>query len=123
MAKVLLVEDDHDLSDTLRDWLECIDYSVETAYSGPEALEKMGSARYDVVVLDWQLPDMLGVDVLKEYRAAGGKDKVLMLTGNRESGSREAGLSAGADDYLPKPFNLDQLMERLEAVLKMPGHL
>lgn len=120
MAKILLVEDDEDLSGTLKDWLECIQHTVETAYTGPEALDKMRSERFDVIVLDWQLPEMLGVEVCRQYRSGGGQDRILMLTGNREAGSKEAGLKSGADDFLPKPFNLDQLMERLEAVLKMP---
>ncbi|SRR5579875_3622412 len=118
MARILLVEDDLDLSDTLKDWLECSEHTVDTAYSGPEALDKMQAGRYDVIVLDWQLPVMAGPEVVRRYRSGGGKDRVLMLTGNREAGSRDAGLSAGADDYLPKPFNLDQLSERLRSILE-----
>lgn len=117
MPRILLVEDDHDLSDTLKDWLEINDFLVETAYTGPDALAKMLSDRYDLIVLDWQLPDMLGVDVLREYRSGGGKDKVILLTGNRDAATKEKGLQAGADDYLPKPFNLEQLMTRMEEVI------
>lgn len=121
MAKILLVEDDIDLSDTLKDWLECINHTVETAYNGPDALKMMLASQFDIIVLDWQLPDMLGVEVCRQYRTGGGKDKVLMLTGNRDASAKEAGLSAGADDYLPKPFNLEQLMKRMEEVLQRPS--
>ena len=121
MAKILLVEDDIDLSDTLKDWLECINHTVDTAYNGVDALAKMQSGTYDIIVLDWQLPEMLGVEVCRQYRSGGGKDRVLMLTGNRDQSAREAGISAGADDYLPKPFNLDQLMKRMQEILSRPN--
>jgi DNA-binding response OmpR family regulator len=117
MTKILLVEDDADLSDTLKDWLECQGYSVETAFNGPDALSGMKSNSFDVIVLDWQLPDMAGVDVCRQYRAAGGKDFILMLTGNRDVTARQAGLEAGANDFLPKPFNLDQLGKRIHQLL------
>lgn len=120
MAKILLVEDDIDLSDTLKDFLECQSYEVATAFTGPDALAKMLAEPFDVVVLDWQLPDMLGVDVCKEYRSAGGKNKVLMLTGNRDASAKLAGMRAGANDFLPKPFNLSDLIAHLEKVLAMP---
>lgn len=112
-----MVEDDQDLSDTLKDWLECMSHSVDTAFTGPEALERMRAGRYDVILMDWQLPDMLGVNVVKEYRSGGGADTVLMLTGQRDLNARKAGLEAGANDFLPKPFTLDQLLKRLQEML------
>ena len=121
MASILLVEDDRDLSDTLKDYLEDSDFQVETAYTGPDALSKMLNGRFDLIVLDWQLPDMLGVDVVTKYRSDGGKDRVLMLTGNRDAAAREKGLKAGADDYLSKPFNLKQFSQRLQEMIDRPN--
>ena len=120
MSRILLVEDDVDLSETLKDWLECNGHSVDTAYSGPDALAKMLAEAYDVIVLDWQLPDMLGVEVCRQYRAGGGKDRLLMLTGNRDAGAKALGLEAGADDFMSKPFNLNQLTSRLSDILGRP---
>lgn len=117
MAKILLVDDDADLAETLADLISMLDHEVEVVGEGGAALQKLNSVQYDLILLDWQLPDMTGVDVCSQYRAAGGKGRVLMLTGMRDTASREAGKAAGADDFLTKPFTVDQISERLEAML------
>jgi two-component system, OmpR family, response regulator len=117
MANILLVEDDTDLSETLQDWLAFQQHTVEAVYNGPEALEQMRFGSYDIVVLDWQLPGMDGIDVLKHYRSEGGALKVLMLTGRTEAKEIKLLLEAGATDYMAKPFNLKDLSARIEKIL------
>ncbi|MBY0546378.1 MAG: response regulator [Candidatus Obscuribacterales bacterium] len=117
MANLLLVEDDTDLSETLQDWLVFQKHVVEAVYTGPEALEQMRFGAFDLVILDWQLPGMNGIDVLKSYRDEGGKMPVLMLTGRTEQKEIQALMTAGATDYMAKPFNLKDLSARVEALV------
>lgn len=117
MANLLLVEDDTDLSETLQDWLLFQKHVVEAVYTGPEALEQMRFGSFDLVILDWQLPGMNGIDVLKSYRDEGGKMPVLMLTGRTEAKEIQALMAAGATDYMAKPFNLKDLSARVEAIV------
>lgn len=117
MAKLLLVDDDADLAETLADLFSMLDHEVHVFGEGGPALEAMNAGQFDLILLDWQLPDMQGVDVCKRYRDAGGQSRILMLTGMRDAASRDAGRAAGADDFLIKPFTLDQITQRLEAML------
>src|SRR5262252_11181355 len=104
MAKVFLIDDDVALLNIVKDWLVHEKHTVETVTSGREALEFLATYPYDMIILDWGLPDIGGDEVLKRYRAQGGVAPVLMLTGKGELEDKEAGLDAGADDYLTKPF-------------------
>lgn len=117
MANILLVEDDTDLSETLQDWLVFQQHTVEAVFTGTEALEQMRFSTYDIVVLDWQLPGMNGIDALKIYRDEGGKMPVLMLTGRTEAKEIKALMDAGATDYMAKPFNLKELSARVEQII------
>ena len=117
MANILLVEDDTDLSETLQDWLVFQQHTVEAVYTGTEALELMRFSTYDIVVLDWQLPGMNGIDVLKIYRSEGGKMPVLMLTGRTEAKEIQSLMDAGATDYMAKPFNLKELSARVQQII------
>jgi DNA-binding response OmpR family regulator len=118
MARILVVEDDEDLSERLKDWLVFQKHIVETAHDGNEALEQMEFGQWDVIVLDWHLPGMDGPDVCKLYRSKGGGTPILMLTGRDGSAAKVAGLQAGANDFLPKPFHLKELSERLNTLLQ-----
>jgi len=120
MARILLVDDDEDLAQTLAEVFEILGHDVRVLTCGGEALEAMQAERFDAILLDWQLPDMTGLEVCRQYRQAGGRDKVLLLTGMRDVASKEAGKAAGANDFLSKPFTLDQLTERLDALLSSP---
>lgn len=117
MANILLVEDDTDLSETLQDWLMFQQHTVEAVFTGTEALEQMRFSTFDIVVLDWQLPGMNGIDVLKQYRSEGGKMPILMLTGRTEAKEIKALMDAGATDYMAKPFNLKELSARVEQIV------
>jgi len=118
VSKILLVEDDKDLSLTISKWLEQQNYSVDTAFDGTEGYEYLKRGRYEVVILDWQLPGMTGVELAKKFRAEGGATAILMLTGKGRVEEKEEGLDAGADDYLTKPFNMRELTARIRALLR-----
>lgn len=118
MAKVLIVEDDPGVCETVKDWLENQFHSVEIAGCGEEALEYLRSYDFDVIILDLYLPDIDGLEVLQKYRAKGGAARVLILTGRNEVNDRERGLDLGADDYLGKPFHPRELAARLRALIR-----
>lgn len=120
MAKILLVEDDAGLCKMIKDWLGRDRYQVEVSSDGAEALEKLQFYQFDLVILDWQLPSMSGVEILKQYRQSGGLTPVLMLTGKGELTDKEEGFDAGADDYLTKPFHMKELSARIRALLRRP---
>ncbi|MBX9941173.1 MAG: response regulator transcription factor [Candidatus Obscuribacterales bacterium] len=123
MPKILLVEDDLDLADMLESWLSGEKYTVEVANDGAIGLELLRMSGFDVVVLDWDLPSMAGIDVLKEYRKGGGLAPIIMLTGKSEIADKESGLGTGADDYLTKPFAVRELSARIRALLRRPQGL
>ena len=121
MPKILLVEDDLELSGKICEWLEFEHYSVEQCPNGADARELLKDYAYDVIIIDWGLPDKNGVEVITEYRAAGGATPILMLTGKSSISEKETGLDSGADDYLTKPFHIKELSARLKALLRRPG--
>ncbi|MCC7527906.1 MAG: response regulator transcription factor [Candidatus Melainabacteria bacterium] len=121
MAKILLVEDDNDMCQQIESWLKHEQHAVEIVKEGPEAADRLKFYKYDVVILDWQLPGMSGVDVLKQFRNQGGSTPVLMLTGKGNIEEKEQGLDSGADDYLTKPFHFKELSARLRAMLRRPA--
>lgn len=118
MPKVLIVEDDVRLARVIDDWLTGESYAVDHVVSGPAALEKLKAVQYDVLILDWQVPGLTGLEVCKEYRANGGAGVVLMLTGKKEIANKEEGLDSGADDYVTKPFHMRELSARLRALMR-----
>jgi len=120
MVKVLVVEDDELVSGLISDCLKLDHYDVEVVANGKEASDRLKLYNYDLIVLDWQLPEESGMDVCQKYRASGGNTPIIMLTGKRSIDDKEAGLNAGADDYLTKPFNARELVARVRAVLRRP---
>lgn len=121
MARILVVEDSPEVANSVKDWLTAENHSVDLATDGQEALYYLKGAEYDVVVLDWELPKLSGIEVCKQYRASGGKSPVIMLTGKRDVDDRITGLDAGCDDYLPKPFQSRELSARIRALLRRPA--
>lgn len=122
MAKILLVEDEIDLADAIKDWLEEEELNcVEHVADGEEALSKLDQRAYDLIILDLLLPRLDGMQVCKKYRDKGGTVPILMLTAKSSLASKEAGLDAGADDYLTKPFQLRELAARTRALLRRQG--
>lgn len=120
MAKVLLVEDDEELSEVLKHTLVSRGFTVQTVSDGNSALALLKVNHYDVIVLDWMMPGLSGVDVCKRLRSNGNKCPILMLTARTTDDDIEEGLDAGADDYLTKPFENKVLAARLRALLRRP---
>ena len=118
MIRLLVVDDDPALSRTLRRALTVEGYAVDCASDGLEALECLGEAAYDAVVLDVSMPKLDGLAVCRRLRERRDRTPVLMLTARDEVRDRVSGLDAGADDYLIKPFALDELNARLRALLR-----
>lgn len=116
--RLLLVEDDVLLGDGIRNGLKQQDFAVEWLRDGESAVRSLLHEHYDAVVLDLGLPKKHGLDVLREIRAKGIKLPVLILTAQDAVEDRITGLDAGADDYLVKPFDLDELYARIRALLR-----
>ena len=123
MAKVLIVEDDKQLSALIVDWLTGEKYATEAVYKGTDGLERLKFYKYDVVILDWDLPGLSGVEVCRQFREEGGTTPILMLTGKKEITDKAQGLDSGADDYLTKPFDVIELSARLRALLRRPKRM
>ncbi len=123
MSKILLVEDDDLVLEAVADTLETNNYLVEKVRDGQEAADRLKIYSYDLAILDIGLPKINGFDVCKNYRAAGGITPILMLTGKGDIEDKVAGLDAGADDYLPKPFHMRELLARVKSLLRRPAGL
>ena len=119
--KVLLVEDDVELSSALTRVLTRRGMVIDACSDGAQALERLGQRRYDVAILDLGLPVMDGLQLLMRLRARGQNIPVLVVTARGGVGDKVAGLNAGADDYLAKPFDLDELEARLRALCRRAG--
>ncbi|GGG67196.1 DNA-binding response regulator [Salipiger pallidus] len=116
--RVLIVEDDEVLSDGLTVGLRLQGFSPEAVATCADAGHALGADRFEAMVLDLMLPDGSGLDLLRDLRDRGSDLPVLMLTARDGLGDRVAGLDAGADDYLGKPFELPELSARLRALLR-----
>ncbi len=121
MAKVLIVDDDPKLLNMLRRTLAYEGFHVMTATNGNEALGEVQAHRPDVIVLDWMMPGMDGVQVMKHLRSMNDKTLILMLTARDAVENRVEGLENGADDYLVKPFAPTELIARIHALLRRPA--
>ena len=116
--RVLVVDDDRAVRDSLRRSLEFNDFEVVTAADGAEALAVIGNVEPDVVVMDVMMPRLDGLETTKALRAAGNNIPILVLTARDAVADRVDGLDAGGDDYLTKPFALEELLARLRALLR-----
>jgi DNA-binding response OmpR family regulator len=121
--RVLLVEDDRRLAESLRRSLRESRMAVDTVHNGEDAMEAASSNRYDVIVMDVMLPRLTGIEVTRGLRNERLETPILMLTARDAVDDRVAGLEAGADDYLVKPFELREVIARLRALMRrhLPG--
>ena len=116
--RILVVDDDRAVRESLRRSLQFNGYQVDLANDGQQALESVSSARPDAMVLDVMMPRVDGLEVCRRLRGTGDDLPILVLTARDTVSDRVAGLDAGADDYLPKPFALEELLARLRALLR-----
>jgi DNA-binding response OmpR family regulator len=116
--RVLLVEDERRISAYVKRGLEEEGYAVDAVYTGQEALDWAEASIYDLIILDILLPELDGISVCREIRKRGDRTPVLMLTARDTVDNRVAGLDAGADDYLVKPFAMKELLARLRAITR-----
>lgn len=116
--RVLLVEDEESIAAPLVQGLREEGYYVDRAVDGPGGLKRAMTETYDVLMVDWRLPGLDGLTLIDRLRTAGVAVPVLMLTALRDVDHRVAGLDAGADDYLTKPFSFEELLARLRALVR-----
>jgi two-component system, OmpR family, response regulator MprA len=120
-ARVLLAEDDRGVRESLERALRYEGFEVVTAADGRQTLDRARSENPDLLVLDVMMPELDGLEVSRRLRSGGSRLPILMLTARSEVSDRVAGLEAGADDYLVKPFALDELLARMRALLRRTG--
>ena len=116
--RILVVDDESSIVDAVATALRYEGYDVEEAASGREALAKVAEHEPDVVVLDWMLPDIEGIEVGRRIRALGSRCAILFLTAKDATENKVEALRAGGDDYVTKPFSLAELVARVEAILR-----
>lgn len=116
--KLLYAEDEKSMSEAVTDILEYHNYIVDAVYNGKDALDYATNEHYDGIILDIMMPELSGIEVLQKLRKSGNRTPILLLTAKAEIEDRIEGLDAGADDYLPKPFNMGELLARVRAMLR-----
>ena len=118
MAKILLVEDDENMATAIDDAVTFEKHVLDVAHDGQEGLDILAVSQYDLIILDWELPHVTGIEILQRLRSKGMSTPILMLTGKGMLEDKESGLNAGADDYLTKPFHMRELCARIRALLR-----
>lgn len=116
--RILLAEDEVPLSTALVKILKRNNYTVDPVFNGQDAIDFINSGLYDLAILDIMMPKKDGLEVLKEVRQSGNKIPIIMLTAKSQTQDLVLGLDQGADDYITKPFNLEELLARVRAVLR-----
>jgi len=116
--RILVVEDDKKLSGFLTRVLAEEGYTVELATTGTEAIQTTQKSSYDAIVLDWMLPEADGLQVCREIRSRGDTTPIIMLTARGETAEKVQGLDTGADDYMVKPFEIEELVARIRALIR-----
>lgn len=121
MAKIMVVDDDDLILEAIAETLSVKNYVVEKVHDGREAADRLKLYPYDLVILDINLPFMSGLEVCRAHRSGGGTVPILMLTTKDTVPEKIEGLESGADDYLPKPFDMAELLARVRSLLRRPG--
>lgn len=121
--RILLVEDEIPLAEALAQVLKKTNYTVDCAFDGESGLDCALSGAYDLILLDVMLPKVNGIKVLKNFRKVDRTTPVIMLTAKGEVSDKVQGLDFGADDYLAKPFNIDELLARIRSVTRRNGQI
>lgn len=116
--KILIVEDEKMISDAVCKILEDAGFYTDAVYDGEDALYYIKEAKYDLIILDIMLPRIDGTEILKRVRAMGNNTPILMLTAKNTIPDKVLGLNSGADDYMTKPFDADELLARVDALTR-----
>lgn len=118
--RILLAEDEYYLNEAVTKKLKQAKYSVDSCYNGEDAFDYFDSAEYDLIILDIMMPKLDGLSVLRKIRASGSKVPVILLTAKDSIDDRVNGLDSGANDYVIKPFAMDELLARIRVLLRKP---
>lgn len=116
--KILIIEDDQNIADVIEIHIKDLGYQLDRAIDGRSGLEKAISGNYALIILDWMLPEMDGLDVCKNFRLENKYTPILMLTARTDEMDKVLGLEFGADDYITKPFSVRELVARIKATLR-----
>jgi DNA-binding response OmpR family regulator len=119
--RILVVEDEHRIANSIKKGLEQERYAVDVAYTGNDGYDLASTEDYDLILLDIMLPEMNGIEICKELRKNKIHIPILMLTAKGQTEDKVAGLDAGADDYMTKPFSFDELLARVRALTRRKG--
>jgi DNA-binding response OmpR family regulator len=122
-VRILVIEDEFKVARTLAKGLEADHFAVDLAGDGEEGLQLATDVNYDAIILDWNLPKIDGLTVLRKLRVSGSHVRILLLSARKEHSDRVHALRIGADDYLIKPFFYEELLARLHALLRRPQEL
>ncbi len=116
MSKILLVEDDLHLGQQLKELFAANGLNLESVLSGEDALQLLVGFEYELILMDWDLPGISGLEVCKQYRAGGGQSYIVFLTGHASIEHKEQAFAAGADDYVTKPFDIREVLARMRSI-------
>ncbi len=118
--RILVVEDDHEIADSIKKGLQDNSYAVDVAYDGETGFDLASTENYDAIILDWMLPKLSGIEICDKLRKENIATPVLFLTARSQLENKVAGLSIGADDFLVKPFAFAELLARIKALMRRP---
>ena len=121
--RILIVESDHGVARILLKGLQADHFAVDLASNGREGLQLAVEVDYDIILLDWEIPELDGMTVLRKLRQAGSAARVLFMSSHNEVADRVMALRAGADDFMAKPFSFEELRARIHALLRRPQEL
>lgn len=122
MSKLLLIDDDCKLAELLKSELAENGWQVEIAHDFADGWQLLSSFSFDMILLDWTLPDGTGLKLCRDFRDSGGTTPIIFLTGKTDMDSMETGLDTGADDYITKPFDVREILARIRSVQRRPAH-
>jgi DNA-binding response OmpR family regulator len=121
MSKILIVDDDAELASAIERVFREAGWSTEKVLTGTDALQFLTKFKFDLVILDWNLPDISGPKICQQFRTAGGETPIMFLTGRNTTPDKELGLDSGGDEYITKPFENRELLARARAMLRRPA--